>query len=406
MTRILIICLGLAFMSSSVGAYDVYYGSFHSHTAYSDGIGTVAQAYTCARDTAHIDVLAITDHTHMLTATEWNNTMAAAEAFTEDGVFVALCAQEFGNLNDFGHIGILFTPVRNPNSTSNLPATYNFIQSYNGVGNFCHPSSSYGSWFDNFYYYSSYGDAMHSLEIRNGLRVDDYEPEFIYALNKGWKLGPFANQDNHEGEWGMQQNPNDGGAIYLTGTLLDNLTYDDVYNALRNRHFFAMEEDPPGDRIKMWYWVNDSIMGSVIESEGPVDFTAHVEAANGTSLFNRIDLFEDGVIINSQVLIGTTIDYAHSVTIANEESHYYFIRARQVDGDYAWSSPVWVQHTPSSGLADPLEGVNAHGVELLPNTPNPFSPRTQIRYESDGVMAGPIGMTIHDVTGRRVRDLG
>ncbi|MBU1949094.1 MAG: T9SS type A sorting domain-containing protein, partial [Candidatus Eisenbacteria bacterium] len=41
-----------------------------------------------------------------------------------------------------------------------------------------------------------------------------------------------------------------------------------------------------------------------------------------------------------------------------------------------------------------------------PNAPNPFYPRTQIRYESDGVMVGPIGMTIHDVTGRRVRDLG
>ena len=203
----------------------------------------------------------------------------------------------------------------------------------------------------------------------------------------------------------MQQNPNDGGAIYLTGTLLNNLTQDDVYDALRNRRFYAMEEDPPGDRIKLWYWVNDSIMGSVIESEGPVDFTAHVEAVNGSGLFNRIDLFEDGVNIDSQVLIGTTIDYAHSITVSNEESHYYYIRARQVDGDYAWSSPVWVQHVPSAGVNESMDQ-RAQGVRLLPNAPNPFYPRTQIRYESRGVLEGPIGMTIHDVTGRRVRDFG
>jgi hypothetical protein len=155
----------------------------------------------------------------------------------------------------------------------------------------------------------------------------------------------------------------------------------------------------------MWYWVNDSIMGSVIETEGPLQFTAHVESDNGATLLNRVDLFEDGVNIDSQVLINTAIDYSFSMAVSGGESHYYYIRARQVDGDYAWSSPVWVQHVPSSGAGELEREIN-HGVELLPNAPNPFFPRTQIRYESRGVLEGPIGITIHDVTGRRVRDLG
>lgn len=42
-----------------------YFGDTHSHTSYSDGTGTPADAFY-ARDTAHIDFLAITDHSNSL----------------------------------------------------------------------------------------------------------------------------------------------------------------------------------------------------------------------------------------------------------------------------------------------------------------------------------------------------
>lgn len=386
-------------------AYEIFWGNLHSHCQLSDGIGTPEEAFAYARDVANIDVLALTDHTHMLTQTEWEYLGEVAAEYTEDGVFVAMQAQEFGKLNDFGHLGIYDVPYRNPNATTNLPATYNFILTYDGLGNFCHPNPDYGTWFDDFNFEPEWEEAMHSIEMRNGLRGDDYEPEANYALGKGWKLGFFANQDNHNGMWGDQPNPNDGGAIYLTGILADNLTYDEIVAAIRARRFYAQEEDPPGDRIKLWYWVNGNDMGSMIESTGPLTFTGHAESVNGISVFNRAELFRDGELVDSQVIIGTQIDYEFDDTIGLDESHYYYLRVRQVDGDYAWSAPVWVQQSGSSSTDDPRV-VSSRGVSLLPNTPNPFSPYTKIRYESSGVMEGPIKLTIHDVTGRRVRDLG
>jgi len=390
--------------AGGAGAHNIYYGNFHAHTNVSDGIGTPEEAYAYARDVAGIDILALTDHTHMLTATEWVDLGDAADQYNEDGVFIALRAQEFGILNDFGHINIFGVPYRNPYATTNLPATYNFILDNNGIGSFCHPNPSYGTWFDGFNFLSSFVESMKGIEMRCGLATNNYTDEVTYALDKGWKLAFFGNQDNHQGMWGNQQNTNDGGAIYLTGVLADNLTKDEVLDALRARRFFCQEEDPPGDRIKLWFWANGHDMGSTFETPGAVTFTAHAEAVNGVSLFNRGELFRDGVLLDSQVLIDTTIDYEYEDVIAEGESHYYYLRVRQVDGDFAWSAPVWVQQADISAAPEPI--ASGSRVRLLPTSPNPFFPRTQISYESPGVLEGPIELAIHDIAGRRVRNLG
>jgi hypothetical protein len=395
-----LLVMGLAGPAS---AYNVYFGNFHAHTELSDGIGTPEEAYAYARDVADIDILGLTEHTHLLTQSEWVYLNDVADQYTTPGVFVALPGQEFGKLNDFGHIGIFDVPYRNPNATTNLPATYNFILTYGGIGSFHHPNPSYGTWFDSLAFYPDFEEAMHGIEMRNGRRADDYEPEVIFALNQGWRLAFFANQDNHEGQWGDQPNPNDGYAIYLTGVLADTLTKEAILEALHRRRFYAAEVDPPSDRINLWFWLNDSIMGSRVETPGPVVISAHAEALNGVSLFNRVDLFRDGVIVDSQILVDTVIDYQYEESIGEGESHYYFVRVRQVDGDYAWSAPIWVQQVGSSGAPG---GQPKAQLRLLPSAPNPFFPRTEIRYESPGVLAGPLRLTIHDVLGRRVRDFG
>jgi hypothetical protein len=233
-TVLLTLTLGLSLVAPASG-YDVYVANLHAHTAYSDGIGTPAEAYTYARDVANIDVLALTEHTHLLTTTEFNSLLSIADSYTQDGVFVALGAQEFGNLNDFNHMAIYDVLYRCPNPTDNLLATYEFIKQQGGVGQFNHPNPSYGTNFNDLAFYPQYVDQMNSIEIRNGLRADNYEPQYLQALNNGWRVGPSANQDNHEGHWGDQQNPNAGFRIYLTGILADSLTRADILDALRRR---------------------------------------------------------------------------------------------------------------------------------------------------------------------------
>ena len=383
--------LALFLVASPGHAYNVYYANLHSHTSISDGIGTPQEAYAYARDVANVDVLAITDHTHYTTPTEWAQLRAAATAATQPGVFVALASQEFGILTDFGHINIDDSAFQNPGSTENLLGTYAFIQQVNAFGAFNHPNPTYGTFFNNLAFYPEYESAMKMMEIRNGYYSGDYQDEFHQALANGWKVGPVANQDNHEGHWGDQVN--NAGRILLTGILADSLTHDQITDALRARRFFAMEVFPASDRMELEFRIDGQIMGS--------------RSVNGTSLFSRVYLYRDGVVRNSQATLGTQVSYEYYEPLAEGEEHYYYARADQLDGDHAWSSPIWVHaHIDPAGVSPLAIG----GPGTLRAAPDPFTTATAIRLvtgdRSGGdVAGGTFRLRVLDPAGRLVRGL-
>ncbi len=100
---------------------NVFFGNLHSHTSFSDGSGTPAQAYKRARDVARLDFLAITEHNHakaedgiddddprkdglliadnhaLYNGTAPSSLIATAKTFTVDGKFVAIFGQEFSS---------------------------------------------------------------------------------------------------------------------------------------------------------------------------------------------------------------------------------------------------------------------------------------------------------------------
>src|SRR4051812_8057402 len=49
--------------SAALAAQSVYFGNLHSHTSYSDGSGTPAEAYAMARQEG-LNFFAITEHNH------------------------------------------------------------------------------------------------------------------------------------------------------------------------------------------------------------------------------------------------------------------------------------------------------------------------------------------------------
>jgi hypothetical protein len=50
--------------STALSRGNIFFGSLHSHTSYSDGMGTPADAFTRARDVGKMDFLAVTEHNH------------------------------------------------------------------------------------------------------------------------------------------------------------------------------------------------------------------------------------------------------------------------------------------------------------------------------------------------------
>src|SRR5919204_2875524 len=66
-------------------SYQLYFGDLHTHTGYSDGVGTPRDAYAAAI-AAGADFLATTEHdsygVYGISPDEWQDNLAAAEEFT------------------------------------------------------------------------------------------------------------------------------------------------------------------------------------------------------------------------------------------------------------------------------------------------------------------------------------
>lgn len=96
----------------------VFFGNLHSHTSYSDGSATPADAFRHARDEAGLDFLAVTEHNHagapssipgnpaLYNGPQATSLKSAAGRFTEDGVFVALYGQEFSSIGSGNHANV------------------------------------------------------------------------------------------------------------------------------------------------------------------------------------------------------------------------------------------------------------------------------------------------------------
>lgn len=360
--------LVVLFVCPPLQAYNVYYGNLHAHCSYSDGIGTPQQAFSYARDSANIDVQALTDHTHMLTTTEYSTLRTVAAAYTSPGVFVALAGQEHGSLSTtevgaFGHINFYEATALIPQYENggkdyryNLSGTYNWLVTHNdGIlgkplfGVFNHPYATGGCGVDaqfRDFAYSITGDSAISLiEIRNGQRSDSYEAEYFEALSKGWHIGVMACQDNHDGMWGNQPNPNSGNDIYLTGILADTLTKAAILSALKDRRTFAIEVNPESDRMGIYFLCEGHWMGEIFETtKDTLDFD--ITIWGGTN-FISVELIRNGVQVAYASPNSNQFHWQPRHRPPLGES-YYLVRAQQTDGDYLWSSPIWVKNLSGS----------------------------------------------------------
>jgi len=357
--------------------YNIYFGQLHAHTANSDGLGTVEEAFKHAsKDVYNLDFLAVTDHSNSLedtagtasitngsTSRKWLYGQSSADAVTTDD-FVGIYGYEMTWSNGTGHINTFNTSGFENRNLAKYKTSTGLLEYYNALktvptsmSQFNHPGDTFGD-FNDFAHYDSEIDTLISLiEVGNGegaVHGSGYFPSYEYytrALDKGWHVAPTNNQDNHKGLWG---DANTARSVVLA----DSLTRENIYDAMKNMRVYATEDN----NLSIYYTLNDKVMGSVIDSEpSAVDIKVELEDAGKTPAQvdseyaitqEPIGLVE--VIVNGGKVAASQIVTASQATVdfklASNYS-YYYIRVTQADSDIAVTAPVWVGEVDKAGIS-------------------------------------------------------
>ncbi len=233
--------------------YSNYSGIFHSHTGFSDGKKTPREAFAMARDLAHLDFAAVTEHPEYWLFSDLGKWEQIAKIATDESRsnFIALRGFEWSHIIS-GHYVVLNSPKYcGAEKCTNLADFYRWLElseNKNAAAFFAHPGFlKSATELLEFNLFEGATDALSKILV--GMEVihwDGYrpflkgplrgKPYFETALDKNWRLGPMGAQDNHSANWGMS-------GTNRTVILAENLSLESILDALKNHRFFATKNE-------------------------------------------------------------------------------------------------------------------------------------------------------------------
>ena len=309
-----------------VGGMRILFGDLHSHTSYSDGTGTPADAFATARANG-LDFFAVTDHSSSLTAAEWQDMRTQATNATVDGEFVGLRGFEFTHPE--GHINVFATDTyvtETDDRYNTLPKFYDWLAAQpQGIGQFNHPFPGWN--FDDFSYRESAGEKLCLME-------SGYPPDVQRGLSNqaGWHAAITDNSDTHSPDWGSRK--------YM-GIIASNLTGESVLEAIRARRVFTMNDKGYGVVMQ----ANGHWMGSVVPYTGTLDFTVSIFSRDPAVAILLLVLYDNGVPVAADAPLSYEPAYTWQTSLSAQPGHYYYVKAMHDSEPYSSgviTGPIWV----------------------------------------------------------------
>lgn len=185
--------------------------------------------------------------------------------------------------------------------------------------------------------YSKWGTCEYPgnpLDRRPAEPPRDYVQE---ALTRGYRLGIIAGGDTHDSR-PANPAPEPFGVEFpdgLTAVYATELTREAIWDALWHRRTYGTT----GARILLQFEVNGAPMGDEVNLCEPAKIK--VEAV-GTAPIQSIELIRDNDIIHCWQGRDEQVRFEYEDDmLSSDRSHYYYVRLTQIDGQMAWSSPVW-----------------------------------------------------------------
>lgn len=346
--------------------YRIFWGEIHGHTEISDGVGTLDDYFTAARDIARLDFCAVTDHDHggpgrpPLFGEKWEQTQAAVRRYHDPDRFVTLLGYERDSYPWYSNLCLYYRgdegemvrgAVDGQITRSELEA---LLAREEILAIPHHPTTlTQGVNFDAIppelmtpliEVYSKWGASEFygnpeptMFEARGGHWRD--------ALERGARMGCVGGSDIHSphpgmwhevpGAWNIRY-PNPG----LVAVLAEELTREAVFDALKARRCYAAS----GIRAAIDFRINNEPIGSVLKEspDGRRELYLSVQADSPLRTVTVLRNMEDRFIIH---LDGTAREAELMVTElkAERETDYYYVRVEAMDGRRAWTSPIWIE---------------------------------------------------------------
>lgn len=344
--------------------YTVLWGDFHTHSILSDGSSSPRELLSYARDVLDLDFVALSDHGEILNRQEdrWPQLNQLCKEYAVEGRFVTLPGYEvtypiywdghynvyfphdrgalhFSPYDDYRGLCDLsaFTPQRlldvlkaegeehvvirhhfgpqldywieSPEDQVSLPATE--ISSVHGI-------------------FSGDRDVDLNRNQRMG-ETRGHVSSVRGGLESGRVTAVVASSDTHYGFAG------DGG---LAALLVESVTAQGIVDALRARRTWGTS----GARIALSFTVDGAQMGSTLSpGSSPPRLEARVR---GTDELLEVAVFRGADIVHRAAVSGSTAELIWQDSEPAGPGTYYQLRVRQVDGELAWSTPVWFDPAP------------------------------------------------------------
>lgn len=321
-------------------AYELYIGDFHSHTTFSDGLGMPDDAFDMARNQGHTDFWTVSDHYEQFDMVEglpegspkvkeWDYLKEHAAKKTEDGKFIAFAAYEWFDQPQ-GHINVLnATDIPKFGQAYNMKLFFKWVVKHpNVLMGFNHPADSAKDGAITFNHLE-YVPEVASQTFYMAVNVDEDIPYYYQALDKGWRVGPSGQQDNHKMTWGMLDT--------FTCVYADSLTNNSLVEAFRQRRIYAVNNR----NIKLWLEGNGAPMGSEIEA-GSVDFLINASITGGGKIASVTLVTNGGAVVKEWKPGADKADLKFTRTVDFNDKRWFAAVVRDANNKYAVSAPVWV----------------------------------------------------------------
>ncbi len=337
----------------------LFWGETHTHstvsadTAAFNGLqGRPKDVYAYARDIADLDFCMVTDHSQNLDADEWEETMEAAKTCCEPGKFVTFSAYEATHvpLRQDGDKNVCFfeddAPCINEGSTKDLYCKLKKLQTKSMVIPHLHSRTNWEMHDPELErvveIYSHWGCGLapgNEMDMipRCGLNPEHY---VSHALEQGVKLGFIASADHsygHPGDdfWWPLSNYNGG----LAGVYAPSLTREALWDSIWNRRTYATTRA----RILLEFEIDGHMMGEEFVGDSGTERRITVNAY-GTVSIEKVEIIKNGCLLHTREgkrCLDMEFDWIDRE--AERETDYYYVHVLQVDGEQAWSSPIWVK---------------------------------------------------------------